>query len=141
MKIYFLGAFSALTLTFSSTTYGSVTDETLWAQSEYRAEQAAKREAARKEAERLRLAEEAKHMHVFDANAVLKLVADDADEIQEVRVIYKSGQTERFLAPVEQFAAAVDAEHCAEGTAQDSKIRSKVESPFYTERGGRRPVW
>ncbi len=140
MKIYVLSAIGILSLTFSNSVSAFVTDETLWAQSEYRAAQAAKREAARLEAERLRREEEAKHLHTFDANEVLRVVADQADEIAEVRIILKSGVVERYVAPVQEPASSAGAQ--TRGTSvQNSAGTAKVESPFFNERGGRRPVW
>jgi hypothetical protein len=140
MKIYVLSAIGILSLTFSDSVTAYVTDETLWAQSEYRAAQAAKREAARLEAEKLRREEEAKHLHSFDVNEVLRVIADHSDEISEVRIILKSGVVERYVVPVEDPAAAAVSE-TREAIVRDSTSTSKVESPFFNERGGRRPVW
>jgi len=136
MKIYVLGAVGILSLTFSSVSEAYVTDETLWAQSEYRALQAAKREAAQREAERVRLEEEARHTHVFEANEVLKFVADGADEIQEIKIVLKSGVTERFIAAQPEPAPSVQPQ-----PTKKAESSIKPESPFYNERGGRRPVW
>ncbi len=139
MKIYVLSAIGILSLTFSNGVSAYVTDETLWAQSEYRAAQAAKREAARLEAERLRREEEAKHTHVFDVNEVLRVIADQSDEVAEVRIVLKSGVSERYLVPVQAPSSEVSE---VRGTAaKNSSSASKVESPFFNERGGRRPVW
>jgi hypothetical protein len=140
MKIYLLSALGILSLTFSNSVGAFVTDETLWAQSEYRAVQAAKREAARLEAERLRREEEAKHLHAFDANEVLRLVVDQADEIAEVKIILKSGVVERYVAPVQEPASSAGTENRGV-SVPNSASTAKVESPFFNERGGRRPVW
>ena len=136
MKIYVLGAVGILSLTLSNVAEASVTDESLWAQSEYRALQAAKREAAQREAERIRLEEEARHTHVFEANEVLKFVADGADEIKEIKIVLKSGVTERFIAVQPEPAPSVHTP-----SAKEAESSAKLESPFYNERGGRRPVW